>query len=436
VESPSGAEDVLGIGLDFGTTNSALAAAPARGAARLATFASPEGETSAFRSVLYAGRAEPEAPLESSAGPRAIERYLASEGDRRLLQSLKSFLGSRLFTGTNLFGRRTSLEELIGRIVAALWSQARPRHPAGATALVVGRPVRFARARTPDDEAFALSRLAGALAQAGIERFELEYEPVAAAYHYEQGLERDELVLIADFGGGTSDFCLLRVGPGARADRRRELLGTEGVAVAGDAFDAQLVRHLVAPRLGRGSRYRPPLGKSVPVPNWIYTEVERWHHLSFLRSPRTLAFLHDVVKGAEEPDSIRALLHLVESDLGYHLYRSVERTKAELSRDSQSWLRFEDPPCSIEARVTREEFEAWIAGEVAEIAACVDRLLARAHVSPEQVDCVFLTGGSSFVPALRRVFETRFGAERLRSGGELTSVASGLALRARDLARA
>jgi hypothetical chaperone protein len=428
----------LGIGLDFGTTNSALAVAePGGQAATLALFRSSAGPTPTFRSVAFFGREEPGAPTESAAGPSAIQRYLELYEERRLLQSLKSFLASRLFTQTRVFGRAAELEDLIALILRTLREEVEESAgPLGAP-VVVGRPVHFAGAEDADDDAFAAERLAAALERAGVAEMEFEYEPVAAAYHYEQGLERDELVMIADFGGGTSDFCLMRVGPGVRGQRRGgdDILGTDGVGVAGDAFDAQLVRNLVAPRLGKGTRHRGEFGRSLPIPAWIYTDLERWHHLSFMRSPRTQGVLHDLLSRAFEPDGIRALIHIVNCELGYHLYRAVEAAKIALSEHPETTLRFRDPPAVIEAPVTRAEFESWIADDVQQIAGCVDRLLERAGISASAVDRVFMTGGSSLVPVVRRLFERRFGPERIRSGSELTSVASGLALCALDRAR-
>jgi hypothetical chaperone protein len=303
--------------------------------------------------------------------------------------------------------------------------------------IVVGRPVRFARADEQTDDAHALSRLEAAMWQAGLSDVRFEYEPVAAAHHYEQGLGRDELVLIGDFGGGTSDFCLLHVGPSlrGRARTRDDIIGSAGVGVAGDAFDARIVRHAIAERLGRGSLRQVFLGKEMPIPNWIYRDLERWHHLSFLKSRKTLAFLHEALDGAKEPEKIEALLYVVENDLGYSLYRSVQQTKTELSAKSESRLYFEDGPVRIDRRVTRADFEAWIAPELEQIAGCVDGLMEQSGIAPAAVDRVFLTGGSAFVPAVRRLFEERFGAERLTGGGELISVASGLALRAIDLAQ-
>jgi hypothetical chaperone protein len=297
--------------------------------------------------------------------------------------------------------------------------------------------VHFAHAKKQDDDAFACRRLAESLALAGVPDVRFEFEPVAAAYHYERQLERDETVLIADFGGGTSDFCLVRVGPSRREredHRERDILGTEGVAIAGDAFGAKIIRHVIAPRLGRGSQMQKLFGQPVPVPTWVYADLERWHHLSFLRSPRSLGVLYETLADAIEPEKISALIHVVENDLGYHLYRAVEATKTALSERDETVLRFDDPPASIEERITREEFEGFIADELAAIADSADRLLARTKTTPRDVDCVFLTGGSSFVPAVRRIFSERFGADKIRAGGELISVASGLALRALDAA--
>src|SRR5206468_10225769 len=132
----------------------------------------------------------------------------------------------------------------------------------------------------------------------------------------------DELILIGDFGGGTSDFSLLRVGPAARKDRAASggILGTEGVALAGDAFDARIVRHLVSPMLGRGSEYRS-LEKTLPMPVWVYSDLERWHYLSLLKSSDTIQMLRSIRYHSLEPEKLDALLHVVQNDLGFYLHR-------------------------------------------------------------------------------------------------------------------
>jgi hypothetical chaperone protein len=337
-----------------------------------------------------------------------------------------------------VFGRAYTLEDLIGQIVNPLREQAEARMGPLEPPLVVGRPVRFANMDGPEDEARALSRLRAALWQAGFPDVTFEYEPVAAAHHYEQGLLDDELVLIADFGGGTSDFSLLRVGPGLRGRARRpeDIIGNAGVPVAGDVFDARIVRHVVAERLGRGSLRQVFMGKQVEMPNWIYRDLESWHHLSVLRSRKTMSFLREALEGALEPEKIEALIHIVDEDLGYVLYSAVQQTKLELSRADESCFLFEDPPVRIEEKIRRDEFETWIRDDLAAIADCVDGLLDETRTPASSVDRVFMTGGSAFVPAVRRIFVDRFGERRLTGGGELVSVASGLALRARDLAGA
>lgn len=414
------------IGLDLGTTNSAIAVAGDDGKVRLATFEHAAGVSETFRSLLYFRQGD-----KPVGGPRAIDRYLASEGDGRLVQSMKSYLADATFQATNIFGRTTTLVDLLGTLLKDLRARAEEQlGPLGGRA-VVGRPVHFASERDDEDETLALTRLRQALAIAGWDDVVLEYEPVAAAHWYESQLDRDELVLIADFGGGTSDFSLVRVGPGQAARGPERILGNDGVGIAGDALDARLMHHLVAPRLGLGMTYRSLMGdKELPVPVWIYSRLLRWHHLSFLKSKKNIDLLEGIASQTPDGSAIRALLHVIENDLGYHLYRAIERTKVALSGAEEATFHFEDDPLTIEAKVTRAEFERWIEEDLARMATCVDGLLERAGVARGEVDQVFLTGGSSLVPAVRRLFASRFGEARLRAGGELVSVASGLALRA------
>jgi hypothetical chaperone protein len=423
-----------GVGIDFGTTNSALAVADCDGAVELAAFRAASGVTRTFRSILFF---DPETQTAGGrpavvAGPEAVHRYLEVGGRGRLIQSMKSHLASRLFTETSVFGHPYRLADLIAAIIRALRAQAEAQFGPLTVPVTVGRPAHFSGATTPEDDDFALGRLRAGFQQAGFQEVHFEYEPVAAAYRYEQQLDHDELVLIADFGGGTSDFSLIRLGPSRRAQRQRagDILGVDGVGIAGDRFDSRLVRAVVAPHLGLGSTYRSAFDQALPVPLWIYEHLEKWEHLSFLKSKQTMDTLTRLRFAANEPAKLDALIHLVNDDLGYQLYRSVERTKFRLSEVLAGDFTFRDPPVRIEATVQRPQFEAWIGPELRAIETCVTRLLVRCNVVPRDVDTVFLTGGSSFVPAVRQIFAARFGAPRLRGGEELTTVARGLALRA------
>jgi hypothetical chaperone protein len=286
-------------------------------------------------------------------------------------------------------------------------------------------------AKDGDDDDFALNRLKMAAEKAGFEEVLFEFEPVAAAYQYEQNLDHDELVLIGDFGGGTSDFSLIRLGPMARRERDKggNILSNDGVGIAGDALDGEIVMAVVAPRLGLDSRYRS-MGKLLPMPSWLYQKLSSWHHVSFLKDHQTTTLLTQIKPQSLEPEKIDALLHIIWNDLGYKLYRSTERAKVELSDHGMSLFFFKDSPVEIREKVRRLDFETWIQPAISRIENCVDRLLERCDVKPGAVDSVFLTGGSAFVPAVRRVFKRKFGADRLRGGEELTTVARGLALRA------
>lgn len=419
-------------GIDFGTTHTSVARAQGRGDVELIRFTSTNGLVESYRSLLYLEHIKDRgvSRIKSWSGPDAIEEYLAAETKGRLIQSLKSFLTSRTLNSTEVFGRRMTLEDLIARILRDVREKAEARLGDSIRTAVVGRPVRFVGADKDEDNEFAQSRLAEAFRIAGYEDVRFELEPVAAAQYYESTLDHDELILIGDFGGGTSDFSLLRVGAGVRKRGRapKDLLGNSGVGIAGDAFDAKIVRHLVSPALGRGSSARS-MNKVLPaVPNWIYAKLEHWHHLSFLRTNSVMNLLNGTRATAFEPEKIEALIHLIREDLGYELHRAVQKVKCELSEHVEAPFRFSDGVVEIRAMVARSDFEDWISEELGSIEGCVDGLISATGVSARDVDAVFLTGGSSFVPAVRRIFATRFGADRIRTGNEFTSVARGLAL--------
>ena len=427
-------------GIDFGTTNSAVAMLEPGTDIRVVRFSFRGEEIPACRSVLYFEQSKTANGLRrvhGYSGPEGIERYLDAEEKGRLIQSLKSHLSSHALTGTEVFGRRHRLEELVTRMVGDLRKRAEEQFMQPVRRATVGRPVRFVGAESEEEDDFAVSRLREAFMTAGFEEVKFELEPVAAASAYEATLDREELILIGDFGGGTSDFSLLRVGPQARRRGRRpeDLLGNSGVGLAGDAFDARIVRKLVSPALGSNSEARS-LNKILPaVPAWIYTHLERWHYLSFLRTNNVREILKSARIRALEPEKIEALIAVIEGDLGYQLHQAVQKVKFELSQKECAEFAFRDGASGASTfelciPITRTQFESWISEELAAIEHSVDALLKSAGVAPREVDRVFLTGGSSFVPAVRRIFISRFGQERIRGGNEFTSVAQGLALRA------
>ncbi len=441
------------IGLDFGTTNSAVARCGPGDAIRFARFetlhtpeagdAAGDGRTSTFRSVLHfsAEQRLPGAAPIPWAGPRGLGAYL-DEGAGRLLQSLKSHLGSRSLRETFVHGHRFEVEDLIAVILRDLRTAAIEQLGDSGEAVLLGRPVHFVHGTDVGSDleldAFAEGRLIEAAHRAGFSRVEVELEPLAAAAEVESSLSRDELVLIGDFGGGTSDFCLIRLGPGqlSRRDRRESVVAVAGVPRAGDALDGRIVRSVVAPALGAGREMLSASGQVSGLPQWVYRSLERWEELSLLGEPRRLEALHRLLEqeerqaresGGRSHRFVESIVFLVKNDLGHLLSREVERAKIELSQVHETRLCFDALPRRLRGSFTREAFEQWIAADIELLSVALDELLERGGVAAESIDRVFLTGGTSLVPCVRALFEDRFGAERLRSGGELTSVASGLA---------
>lgn len=403
------------VGIDFGTTNSAVAIADDAGRVQLAPLAGDPF----WRTILYF---EPGGGL--SAGPRAIARYQETEGEGRLVQSIKSHLASATFSKTQILGRRWALDDMISAYLRLV--RAATPMDLGARA-VVGRPVRYWGAEDDDDDARAVGRMREALAKAGFTDVVFEYEPVGAAARYAARLDREELIVVADFGGGTTDFSVIRVGPG-----RSEVLANGGIGISGDAFDARVIDAVVAPALGRGTPYTTDeMGGKAPVPAWLYGHLRRWHLLSFLKEESTQRLLARVQRGAADPAKIAKLVTVVEDDLGMPLHRAVEGAKVKLSARDEARVAL--PAVDLDLGVTRAAFDSWIAEDLAAIDHVLDDVLARAGVAAGQVDRAFATGGSSLVPAVRAHLAGKFGADKLVGGEELTSVAWGLAARAHQL---
>jgi hypothetical chaperone protein len=293
---------------------------------------------------------------------------------------------------------------------------------------VIGRPVTYVGADNQKDDERAISRMKEALASAGFSDVVFEFEPVAAAAAYAMRLPKDETIVVADFGGGTTDFSVVRIRAGGGAS---QILATGGIGVSGDAFDARIIDEVIAPAFGKGSRYQDEMGAQAVVPSWLYNNLRRWHYLSFLKEASTQTLLHRVGNGALDPKGIDRLRTLIDDDLGLVLHQAVEGAKVAVSKQDSTALVLRHG-LDFEAPVSRAGFEQWIAPDLIAINEVLNQVLADAGILAAQVDKVFATGGTSLVPVVRRWLIDRFGASALVGGEELTSVASGLAVRARQ----
>lgn len=413
-------------GIDFGTTNSVVTELAADGTVRTARFGAAAAE--AFRTVLcfWQDREAGRVMLRHSAGPEAIAAYLDDPLEARLMMSLKTYLAQRSFTQTQVFQRSYALEDLVSLFLRALCGGA--GLPPGAR-ITAGRPVRFAGERADDE--LGETRLREAFRRAGMAEIDLALEPLAAGYRFTSGLVAPATVMIGDFGGGTSDFSLLRFEPGSA--HPVTALANTGVGIAGDVLDYRIIDRVISPLLGKGSSYSPG-DTALPVPPEYYSGFARWHRLSLMRSPRTLRDIEAVARHAEHPEQLRHLIRLIEDEAGFQLYQAVAAAKAALSSADRVTLSFRHGDFSVDQVIERRDFESWIAPDLSAMGEAIDRALTVASLAPGDVDRVFLTGGTSFVPAVQALFSDRFGVERVSAGGEFVSVAEGLALIGRDRA--
>ncbi|MFL5014182.1 Hsp70 family protein [Rhizobium sp.] len=413
------------LGFDFGTTNTVLAMADG-GATRSMAFTSTEGTADSMRTALsFMKDAQLGASvLKVEAGHAAIRQFIDNPGECRFLQSIKTFAASALFQGTLIFAKRHNFEDLMEVFVRRLRNYAGDNWPSDVSRIVTGRPVHFAGASP--DPALATERYNEALSRFGFPEIHYVYEPVAAAFYFAQNLKRDATVLVADFGGGTTDYSLIRFETVA-GKLTATPIGHSGVGVAGDHFDYRMIDNIVAPLIGKGSHFKS-FDKILEVPSNYYSSFGRWNQLSIFKTTREFEDLKKLVRTSLEPEKLEIFIDLIDHDEGYPLYQAVSATKMALSGSEEAPFDFAPLGRGGHRGIKRSDFEGWIADDLARIEGALDDVLDKTETKPAEIDKVFLTGGTSFVPAVRRIFTERFERDRIESGGELLSIAHGLAL--------
>jgi hypothetical chaperone protein len=424
----------LALGLDFGTTNTVVATSHEAGVAQVLPFKLEsmidDAVHSTFRSAMCFWEEEGDAArdLRFEAGPWAIERFIDDPNDCRFLQSFKTFAASRSFAETFIHGRKFSFEDLLTAFVERMRTHAGQALAELPTRLVVGRPVAFAGVNP--SEKLALERYERAFKRVGFSEIIYVYEPVAAAYFFAQRLTQAATVLVADFGGGTSDFSIIRFEPGDGALKSIPLAHS-GVAVAGDVFDYRILEHAILPQIGHRARYKS-IDKVLEVPTHYHHRFAQWSQLALMKSPAVLRELREFLRYAVDREGLEKFITIIENDLGYPLYKAVADAKAALSNAPTSKLEFRaksfDYELALDATIERSAFEQWIAGDLQKIEDAVDDALGQARLDASQIDRVFLTGGTSFVPAVRAIFDQRFDPAKVETGDQLESIAYGLAL--------
>lgn len=406
-------------GVDFGTTNSTVGLC----AGGEAPFLIPaEGEHLTIPSALFFS-------LEDGSvhfGRSAVHEYMdGAEG--RFMRALKSVLGTSLMKETTQVGReRMTFQGLIGRFLRNLRQQLEAHQGSAPDAVVLGRPVYFIDGNEEADRT-AQNQLEEAARAEGFKHIEFQFEPVAAAMHFERELNAESLALVMDIGGGTSDFSVLRLSPErSRAmDRRDDILSTSGVHVGGTDFDRQLNIAKVMPEMGLGSLTKD--GKR-QLPVWYFNDMATWHKINLLYTPKTMRDIAALKREAAEPHKLDIYEHLLENRSGHRLAAQVESAKIELTDAMDAVISLVEPGLSLQVPVGRQEFDLACSELSVRVGVAMDEALQLAGVTRAEIDTVVMTGGGALVPLVRSIAETRFPHARVTQTDRFGAVGLGLAV--------
>jgi hypothetical chaperone protein len=349
-----------------------------------------------------------------------VYAYVDENASGRLLQYLKTALRSPGYEGTFIFERFYTPGQLAAVYLGALKRRAEEELGQSITAVTLGRPVHFSSDPLRDRQAEDTLRQAAHEAGFGAVSFELE--PVAAALDYEHRLTRPETALIFDFGGGTLDITIMRLGQAGR----REILANGGVDIAGSDFDRAIIRRRMLPHFGLG------LIEGEPAVLELIHSLEDWMALPELSTPLNRRRLQQAAQSGLAPLQLRALESLIFNDLAFSFYRAVEAGKIALSEQGATVINLKEPGIDLWELYTRRQFEQDIHPYLAGVRQVVADTLISAGLPPARIDTVVTTGGSSGIPLFRRMLGEMFGAERIKSSDAFNSVVAGLALKAAE----
>lgn len=402
-------------GIDFGTSNTVVSAGSGE-SSRVLSLGS-EGEV--VPSLMYfdfEGRV--------SIGAQARADYAASlarggpSSQRfRFFQALKFALRDPLFSGTKLFGRRWSIEQLVGAYLREIRKLAEEATGESAELVVMGRPVSLSS--NPKDEEMLTARYREACALAGFKELRFALEPVGAM----SGLARSlgGRVLVFDFGGGTLDVTVAEIGGG-----KVRVLASEGADIGGYLLNEDISRARVIGHFGYGSSFRTMTGRRLEIPSWVTNQVASFYALPLADIAHTRAVVLDLLHEASERKKLQGLIDLLDRNLAYDLFERIDEAKIALSSSEEASIAFSVPPnVSFEERITRKEFEAAAAKRVEAARDLVLRAVAAAGLESGAVDRVVRVGGSSRIPAFARMLDAIFPG-RVREGEVFTSISAGL----------
>jgi len=402
--------------IDFGTSNSLLSFVEDGKKPRLLEL---ENSEPILRSLIFTPAKD-----QYFFGAEAIERYQELEGEGRFFRSLKKFLPDPGFKGTEVFNRKMKIEELIATFLREMKKRADEQSGHDVTNVVLGRPALYSL--NPEKDQLAEDRMRKAAELAGFTRIEFCPEPVAAGLSVDES--RSHKILVCDFGGGTSDFTLLQTGHGKFT--KENVLGLSGVFVAGDAIDGRIMYDFVSKYFGKDVKYKAPMGKNLlSFPKPLLRKLCNPAHIVFLKERENWEFLKELEQWSVNDEDERAfsqLFCLVEENLGYPVYASIEKTKIALGDADRALFEFNHPGIKINMSITREVFNDSVEGELSNIFGSLDKVFEQSGLTPDDVDQVRITGGTGQMPLIQKRLVELFGEDKIEMSEVFQSVVQGL----------
>lgn len=409
------------LAIDFGTSNSLVGAVSQQQVSETIPIDFEAQDQSLMRSIVYFQNED-----KAYYGAKAIIEYINNEFEGRLFRSFKSHLPNPSYLGTIIGkNRRLPIEELVGLFLLQLKKRAEDHLNSSAECVILGRPARYSM--DPIEDEIALHRMTKAATFAGFKQVKFIPEPLAAAFNYRKGHSQERILLIGDFGGGTSDFTIMRLG--TSHFKKEDVLAIEGCPLAGDALDSLIMSQHLNHYFGAKAQYRLPMSHNIlTMPPAILERINKPAHLVHLKEPATYEFIKEIkrlVVRNEDRESLNRLLCLVDDNQIFSFFEEIEKSKRSLSNDNQASFQFLYPEINIEELISRSQFESWAESFKTQVFSALDSALSSAQLTENSIDLICLTGGTAFVPFIHNEFVKRFGTDKLNTSSHFHSVQAG-----------
>jgi hypothetical chaperone protein len=408
-------------GIDFGTTNSALSIYDEEKREIVDTISIP--------SLIYFTETKSMIDGESHiVGEKAIDAYLNDGMKGRFIKSIKQILSRTTFTETRIHNKRYTASDLVTLILKDLKDKADQIIGEDCQKAIIGRPVFFDDDSTMKDT-LAQTRLKKAAESAGFSQVRFQFEPIGAAFAYEKTITTKERVLVADLGGGTTDFTYLVLDPAkiGSKDRKNDMIASGGIYIGGDSLDSAFMWEKGTPYFGKNTMYEATPGKVLNVPKSLFANICTWDKMNFFNGLKIQKEIEEYYYYSGNDPKFKNLITLIENNLGYSLFRSIEKTKIELSDQTLSNFTYSNMEIEIDEDISIEQYNSIIEKDILKIEKYLDQFMETHKVEPQDIDCLFLTGGTSMVAAVQQLFKNKFPHIHLNSGDNFKSVAKGLA---------